>query len=96
MLGGDACGFPNGRRLADDVLEIELLAVAGAAYQVIDGRDGAFQFNPALINVLTDGVDQNDKPFRNTFPYLAEAQSGQGHWHLNPFFNLVLPIIMRD
>ncbi len=32
LLGGDACGFPNGRRLRDDVPEIELAAVAGAAY----------------------------------------------------------------
>ena len=32
LLGGDVCGFPNGRRLQDDITEIELLAVAGAAY----------------------------------------------------------------
>ena len=52
VLGGDACGFPNGRRLTDDIVEIELLAVAGAAYQVLDGRDASFSFNPALIGVL--------------------------------------------
>jgi hypothetical protein len=83
VLGGDACGFPNGRRLTDDVVEIELLAVAGAAYQALDGRDASFSFNPALIGVLTDGVDQNDKPFRSTFPYFAQAQSGQTHFHQN-------------
>ena len=38
VLGGDACGFPNGRRLFDDTVEIELLAVAGAAYAVLAGR----------------------------------------------------------
>jgi hypothetical protein len=96
VLGGDACGFPNGRRLADDVVEIELLAVAGAAYAVLDGRDTTFTFNPALIDVLDDNVDFNDVPFRNTFPYLAQAQSGQQHWHINPFFNLLLPWIQRQ
>lgn len=84
VLGGDACGFPNGRRLFDDTVEIELLAVAGAAYAVLDGRDAGFRFNPALINVLTDGIDYNDKPFRSSFPYMATAQSGQEHIHQNP------------
>jgi hypothetical protein len=83
VLGGDACGFPNGRRLMDDVVEIELLAVAGAAYPVLDGTDTTFTFNPALIGVLTDRVDQNDLPFRDTFPYMANAQSGQTHFHVN-------------
>lgn len=83
VLGGDACGFPNGRRLTDDVVEIELLAVAGAAYEVLDDRDGDFTFNPALIDVLTDGVDKNDRPVRDTFPYIPQAQSGQRHRHTN-------------
>ncbi len=83
ILGGDACGFPNGRRLTDDVVEIELLAVAGAAYKVLDGRDASFTFNPALIGVLTDGVDHNDRRFRSSFPYFAQAQSGQAHFHQN-------------
>jgi hypothetical protein len=95
VLGGDACGFPNGRRLTDDIVEIELLAVAGAAYQVLDGTDAGFAFNPALIDVLTDGVDANDVPFRNTFPYLAMAQSGQAHWHTNPFYNVILSWIQK-
>lgn len=84
VLGGDACGFPNGRRLFDDIVEIELLAVAGAAYQVLDGRDAAFSFNPDLISVLSDNVDFNDRPFRDEFPYMALAQSGQEHIHENP------------
>jgi hypothetical protein len=83
VLGGDACGFPNGRRLFDDTVEIELLAVAGAAYAVLDGRDAGFSFNPALIGVLTDGVDHNDRKFRNAFPYFAQAHSGQTHFHQN-------------
>lgn len=84
VLGGDACGFPNGRRLFDDIVEIELLAVAGAAYQVLDGRDTSFSFNPALIGVLDDNIDFNDVRFRSEFPYMASAQSGQEHIHDNP------------
>jgi hypothetical protein len=83
VLAGDACGFPNGRRLTDDIVEIELLAVAGAAYQALDGRDAGFTFNPALIGVLTDGVDKNDRRFEREFPYMANAQSGQTHFHEN-------------
>ncbi len=74
LLGGDVCGFPNGRRLQDDVTEIELLAVAGAAFPVL--TDGEFDFNPALIGVLNDGVDTNDLPFSESFPYLAKPHRG--------------------
>lgn len=84
VLGGDACGFPNGRRLTDDVVEIELLAVAGAAYGVLDGRDSSFTFNPAFIGVLDDGINGNDVPFQTEFPYMGVAQSGQEHIHQNP------------
>ncbi|NJM41131.1 MAG: DUF4331 domain-containing protein, partial [Anaerolineae bacterium] len=76
LLGGDACGFPNGRRLADDVTDIELLAVAGAAWQPLTG-DTSFTFNPALVGVLNDGLPNNDKPFRNEFPYVAVPHQGQ-------------------
>jgi hypothetical protein len=83
VLAGDACGFPNGRRLRDDTVDISLLAVAGAAYEVLDDRDAAFAFNTALIDVLSDNVDRNDKPPRDTFPYIPAAQSGQSHVHKN-------------
>jgi hypothetical protein len=75
LLGGDACGFPNGRRLQDDVTDIELLAVAGAAYSVL--TNDTFAFNPALVDVLRDNVDMNDKQFRPNFPYLATPHQGQ-------------------
>lgn len=84
VLGGDACGFPNGRRLADDVVEIELLAVAGAAYQALDGRDASFVFLSGLADVLTDNVTANDVPLPAGFPYLARPRSGQEHIHQNP------------
>ncbi len=81
VLGGDVCGFPNGRRLADDIVEIELLAVAGAAYAVL--TPNTFAFNPAFVQVLDDSVDFNDVPFRSTFPYMALPHQGQEHFHTN-------------
>ena len=84
------------RLVADDVVESELLAVAGSACPLLDGRDASFTFNGDLVGVLTDGVDANDMPFRNSFPYLARAQSGQSHWHTNPYFNVLLPWAFKD
>ena len=60
-------GFPNGRRLTDDVVDIELRVVAGA---LLPADQGGKQIP------LGDGVDQNDKPFRATFPYVAHADAG--------------------
>ncbi|MPQ97772.1 DUF4331 domain-containing protein [Modestobacter sp. I12A-02628] len=68
VVGGDIQGFPNGRRLGDDVLDIELLALEGI-YDVSNvpaDRQGAFD---ALKG--GDGVDTNDADFGDTFPYVA-------------------------
>lgn len=67
VLGGDNAGFPNGRRPADDVVDIELRALAGGTPLTPD-------FNKAPNNQLGDGVDKNDVPFRKSFPYLADPQ----------------------
>lgn len=74
LLGGDVCGFPNGRRLQDDVTDIELLAVAGAAYSVLTAD--TFEFSADLIPILNDGLDTNDVPFQHAFPYLALPHQG--------------------
>lgn len=96
LLGGDACGFPNGRRLQDDVTDIELLAVAGAAWTPLTG-DTSFTFNAALINVLDDGVDANDQPFLTTFPYLATPNAGQDYYQVRvPPFTSSLPVVVRS
>jgi hypothetical protein len=95
LLGGDACGFPNGRRLTDDVVDIELLAVAGAAYKTLDDRDSSFSFDPSLISVLDDNIDANDRPFQDVFPYLAPANSGQSHLHDNPILQAFVPIVVK-
>ncbi len=69
ILGGDNAGFPNGRRLADDVVDISLRAVAG-------GTPFTPEFNKAPNNALGDGVDRNDKKFTSRFPYLAIPHQG--------------------
>lgn len=72
VVGGDTQGFPNGRRLADDVTDIEIKAVAGAAYPLFHPT-----FTPdPLAAKLGDGVDANDAAFRTTFPYLALPWNG--------------------
>ncbi len=61
VLGGDLQGFPNGRRLTDDVVDVELQALVGAAQT---GK---------LVDALAtgDGVDANDQDFTAAFPYVA-------------------------
>ncbi|MFI5618649.1 DUF4331 domain-containing protein [Streptomyces sp. NPDC051567] len=61
VLAGDLAGYPNGRRLTDDVIDISLQAVEGAA------QTG--QLVPALA--AGDKVDANEVPFATAFPYLA-------------------------
>ena len=63
-LGGDLAGYPNGRRPADDVVDIDLQVVAGILH------------DPQNAVPLGDGVDQNDSSFLSTFPYLATPNSG--------------------
>lgn len=75
-------GFPNGRRLEDDVTRIELQAVSGVALAAIGLWYDDFGGNPVtqdLLNVLSyqTGVNENDKPFTATFPYLAAPWSGK-------------------
>jgi hypothetical protein len=77
-------GFPNGRRLEDDVTLIELQAVSGAALAAIGlwyddyTVGGANPVTPKLLNVLTyrTGVNKNDKPFKTEFPYVATPWEG--------------------
>lgn len=76
-------GFPNGRRLEDDVTRIELQAVGGVALAAIglwydDFKSGGSPVTPDLVNVLTysTGVNANDAPFKTSFPYVASPWAG--------------------
>ncbi|GAB2803751.1 DUF4331 domain-containing protein [Streptomyces daliensis] len=62
VLDGDKAGYPNGRRLTDDVLDISLQVVRGE----LAGQK----------NDLGDAVDVNDEKFDDTFPYVASPHSG--------------------
>ncbi|MFJ2604956.1 DUF4331 domain-containing protein [Streptomyces sp. NPDC087425] len=62
VLDGDNAGFPNGRRLTDDVID--------AALQVVEGE------LVGAKNDLGDAVDKNDKTFGKSFPYLANPTAG--------------------
>ena len=74
LVGGDPGGFPNGRRVTDDVVAIELRALAGVTYPLIDKT-----FKPdAAAGQLTDGLTPasvSDPPLGH-FPYLGVPYSG--------------------
>ncbi len=76
VLAGDFAGYPNGRRLTDDVVDITLQAAEGA---VSVDKNGA----PTGVNIVKplaagDGVNANDVAFGQAFPYLALPHSGSG------------------
>jgi hypothetical protein len=62
VIGGDKAGFPNGRRLTDDVVDIALRVMEGELL--------------GTHTKLGDAVSKNDVPFEATFPYVAEPHSG--------------------
>jgi hypothetical protein len=79
-------GFPNGRRLEDDVTRIELQAVGGVVLAAIGlwyddyTAGGPNPVTPMLTNVLgySAGVTKNDTTFKTSFPYVQAPWSGFG------------------
>jgi hypothetical protein len=72
LLGGDAAGFPNGRRVFDDVVSIELRAFAGVTYALVDKT-----FTPdGAASKLTEGLTPASNRYQSTFPYLAPPLDG--------------------
>jgi hypothetical protein len=67
VLAGDNAGFPNGRRLTDDIIDVELQVVAGV---LVTG------YNTSPGNVLGDGVDAPYEALSGSFPYQALPYSG--------------------
>jgi hypothetical protein len=66
VVGGDLAGFPNGRRLGDDVVDIEIQAVEGVLLPNA----------PAAVKGLGDKVDGTDVRFRGWFPYVGLPTPG--------------------
>ena len=70
VIGGDISGYPNGRRLRDDVVDIALRVVEGL---LVPGQDPAVK---EIVSGLGDGVSSNDRPHLSTFPFIADPHAG--------------------
>jgi len=77
VLAGDFQGFPNGRRLEDDVTDIEIRAVACGYGPILASALGLCNFPPN--DTLNDGVDKNKGNFLNSFPYVGAPNQGYEH-----------------
>jgi hypothetical protein len=72
LVAGDAAGFPNGRRVGDDVVTIELRAIAGLTIPLVDPSyepDGA-------ASAVEDGTENTNAAVTDTFPYLGLPGGG--------------------
>ena len=80
LLGGDVAGFPNGRRVFDDVVTIEVRAVAGATLPLVDPAFTADGAAGAVHQGLTSGPSdltaRSTEAYLSTFPYLGVPLSG--------------------
>ena len=72
LIANDAAGFPNGRRVFDNVVAVTLRAVAGALIPLVDKS-----FTPdAAASQLTDGTSNTNSAYGHQFPYVATPASG--------------------
>jgi Domain of unknown function (DUF4331) len=80
LLGGDVAGFPNGRRVFDDVVTIELRALAGATLGLVDKQftpdTAAGEVTQGLTSSSTDLSAIGTENYLPTFPYLGVPHSG--------------------
>jgi len=80
LLGNDVAGFPNGRRVFDDVVTIELRALAGAVLSLVDPAftpDGAAgAIHQGLTSGPSDVAAMGTENYLNAFPYLGIPHSG--------------------
>lgn len=72
VLGGDISGFPNGRRIQDDVVTIELRAVAGATIPLVDKSYTV----DAVVSDVSDGTSFEAGNYQDSFPYLGNPHDG--------------------
>ena len=95
---GDLTAFPNGRRLEDDVTDMALRAVAQGYGEFLAGAFGGAVpsiKNLSPNNLLGDGVDGNDVPCLDEFPYVGTPHSGYENNH-GGLFGKFLPLIMKN
>lgn len=72
LVAGDAAGFPNGRRVFDDVVTVELRAVAGLTIPLVDPT-----FTPdGAASAIKDGTTNTNSDYLKKFPYLGTPAGG--------------------
>ena len=72
VVGGDLAGYPNGRRVFDDVVSIELKAIAGATIPLVDNS-----FTPdGAVAAVSSYITPADDRYQDTFPYLGSPLDG--------------------
>lgn len=72
LVAGDPAGFPNGRRLIDNVVTVELRAIAGLTIPLVDPS-----FSPdGAANLVEDGTSYSNPPLLDHFPYLGTPAGG--------------------
>jgi hypothetical protein len=80
VIGGDLAGFPNGRRVFDDVVSISLRAVAGVLYPLVDSSyspdAAAGELTEGLTSSATDLTAMGTENYLSSFPYLGVPYSG--------------------
>jgi len=79
VMAGDVAGFPNGRRLEDDVTDIAIRAVAGGYGDFLEDNFDLPNISPN--NTLGDGVNKNDRPCLAEFPYMGTPHDGYYRIH---------------
>jgi hypothetical protein len=70
VIGGDTSGYPNGRRLRDDTVDITLRVAEGL---LVPGQDPEVK---EAVSGLGDGVSDNDRPHLSSFPFIADPHAG--------------------
>jgi hypothetical protein len=72
ILAGDLAGFPNGRRVFDDIVTVELKAIAGATYPLVNPS-----YTPDdAVGALDQGISPGNGRYQSTFPYLGTPHDG--------------------
>jgi hypothetical protein len=79
-IAGQLDGYPNGRRLRDDIVDIQLRAVACGYGPILQNLLGLCNLSPN--NMIGDGVERNDEPLLPKFPYVPSPHQG---YEMNEF-----------
>ena len=82
LLGGEPAGFPNGRRVGDDVGDIVLKGAAGGVLEALGALPDPDYCAVSPLS-LTDSVDGNDVEYLDGFPYLGTPHQGYEHEHIH-------------